>query len=63
MSTAEIECQHVWKIFGERADEAMEACEPVRGQWAVAARDGVRDPVLARAAQRVLGALRGAGGA
>jgi glycine betaine/proline transport system ATP-binding protein len=25
MSTVEIECQHVWKIFGERADEAMEA--------------------------------------
>lgn len=38
------------------ADEAMDACEPVRGQWAVAARDGVRDPVLAGAAQRVLGA-------
>jgi glutamate--cysteine ligase len=38
------------------ADEALDACAGVRGRWAVAARDGMHDPALARAATAVLAA-------
>lgn len=37
----------------EVTDRAREACEPTRGRWVVAARDGLDDPALARAAARV----------
>ena len=36
------------------ADRAMDACEPVRDRWLAAARCGVADPELARAATTVL---------
>ncbi|WP_395728964.1 ergothioneine biosynthesis glutamate--cysteine ligase EgtA [Nakamurella sp.] len=37
------------------ADRARDACEPVGDRWLAAARSGVRDPDLARAAVAVLG--------
>lgn len=44
-------------------DAAMEACLPVADRWTEAARDGLGDPAIARAATRVfdlaVGALRG----
>jgi len=36
------------------ADVAAEACEPVARRWTAAARDGLRDPRLRRAAERCL---------
>jgi glutamate--cysteine ligase len=35
------------------ADQALEACEPARERWVAAARRGLEDAVLARAARRV----------
>ncbi len=40
------------------ADTAAEAAEPVRDRWRAAARDGLGDPALARAARRCFDAAR-----
>jgi glutamate--cysteine ligase len=42
------------------SDAAREACEPVAGRWALAARDGVADPAIERAAQSCFDAAVGA---
>jgi glutamate--cysteine ligase len=41
------------------ADQAAEATEPATGLWAEAARDGLRHPVLARAARRCVAIAAG----
>lgn len=43
----------------DTADAVDAACEPVEGRWAEAARDGLSDPELARAAGRCLEAVDG----
>jgi len=42
------------------ADAAREACEPVEGRWTDAARVGLDDPALARAARRCVRAAAAA---